>query len=177
MSVILSIQTVHLRTKEMEDGEYRNSSPESADGTTVAVFTFRGLSATRKSTNICLQLLSVPFDSTSERRWQSIIRLVPSAFLFPFSRFSARSVRAVIHLGHGLGIPDCLYSRRRRLEHAGLWLFAHPACNIAPLRRRHNPPSPLPPFAARLAAPCHLLAHYEPPQPIPTKMLESLNTM
>lgn len=70
MSVILSIQTVHLRTKEMkeEDEKSRNSSPESADGTTVAVFTFRELSATRKSTNICLRLLSVPFDSTSEHR-------------------------------------------------------------------------------------------------------------
>lgn len=70
MSVILSIQTVHLRTKEMkeEDEKYGNSSPESADGTTVAVFPFGELSATRKSTNICLQFLSVPFDSTSECR-------------------------------------------------------------------------------------------------------------
>lgn len=25
---------------------------------------------------------------------------------------------------------DCLYSRRHHLEHAGLWLFTHPACDI-----------------------------------------------
>lgn len=70
MAVILSIQTTHLRTKEMPeaDEEQRNSSPEGADGTTVAAFTSSELSAPRKPANICLQLLSAPFDSTCDRR-------------------------------------------------------------------------------------------------------------
>lgn len=30
----------------------------------------------------------------------------------------------------GVRSHDCLYSRRHHLEHAGLWLFTHPACDI-----------------------------------------------
>lgn len=30
----------------------------------------------------------------------------------------------------GMRCHDCLYSRRHHLEHAGLWLFTHPVCDI-----------------------------------------------